>query len=142
MYIKFLLGTFFIDLDILLNMKESFEEIFNLNPRYSTTIAFILGLILIDSLTAYEQNVVGNWLILVGQTVLTNASCQNLIEGRSHGGIVNINSKEVKCLYNPIMYDINTIKEIIDKVYPDNEMDISVLKKAIKNLQDQIDKLK
>ena len=79
-------------------MRNSFNELFNTNPRYSTSIAFILGFLLIDDLTAYEQNELGNWIILVGQTILTNASAQNVIEGRIKGGIININSKVVKCL--------------------------------------------
>ena len=92
-------------------MRESYDDIFNTNPRYSTTIGFILGLVLVDSLTAPEQNMLGNWIILIGQTILTNAASQNIIESRISGGIININSKEVKCIYNPIIYDINKIRK-------------------------------
>ena len=99
-------------------MRESYDDIFNTNPRYSTTIGFILGLVLVDSLTAPEQNMLGNWIILIGQTILTNAASQNIIESRITGGIININSKEVKCLYNPVIYDIEKIRKIIKDVYP------------------------
>ena len=122
-------------------MKESFNDLFNTNPRYSTTIAFILGLVLVSDLTAFEQNMLGNWIILVGQTILTNASSQNLIEGRIKGGIININSREIKCIYDPIVYNIDTIKDIINKVYPDNAVDVHKLKSIIKNLQKEITKL-
>jgi hypothetical protein len=86
-------------------MKECFEELFNINPRYSTSVSFILGLILVDSLNTAEQNMIGNWLILLGQTILTNASAQNVIESRIQGTRYNINSKEVKNLSRRIPKD-------------------------------------
>lgn len=123
-------------------MRESYDDIFNTNPRYSTTIGFILGLVLVDSLTAPEQNMLGNWIILIGQTILTNAASQNIIESRITGGIININSKEVKCLYNPVIYDIEKIKKIIKEVYPSSNSEVDVLKKAIDELNKKLDELK
>ena len=123
-------------------MKKSFDDIFNTNPRYSTTVGFILGLVLVDNLTAPEQNMLGNWIILIGQTILTNAASQNIIESRISGGIININSKEVKCIYNPIIYDINKIRKIIKDVYPSSNRDIDILKKAIDELNKKLDELK
>lgn len=123
-------------------MNKSFHDLFNTNPRYSTSISFILGLLLVDSLTAPEQNMLGNWIILIGQTILTNAASQNIIESRINGGIININSKEVKCLYNPVIYDIEKIRKIIREVYPSSNSDIDVLKKAINELNKKLDELK
>ena len=123
-------------------MKQSYDDIFNTNPRYSTTVGFILGLVLVDSLSAPEQNMLGNWIILIGQTILTNAASQNIIESRINGGIININSKEVKCLYNPVIYDIEKIRKIIREVYPSSNSDIDVLKKAIGELNKKLDELK
>ncbi len=123
-------------------MKKSYDDIFNTNPRYSTTIGFILGLVLVDSLTAPEQNMLGNWIILIGQTILTNAASQNIIESRITGGIININSKEVKCLYNPVIYDIEKIRKIIKDIYPSSNSDIDVLKKAIDEINKKLDELK
>ena len=123
-------------------MKDSFNDLFNTNPKVSTTAGFILGMILIDGLTAFEQNMLGNWIILVGQTVLTNASSQNLIEGRIAGHIININSKETKCIYNPLIYDIEKIRKIISELYPDNDNALNAIKKSVDSLQEQINKLK
>ena len=123
-------------------MKKSFDDIFNTNPRYSTTVGFILGLVLVDNLTAPEQNMLGNWIILIGQTILTNAASQNIIESRISGGIININSKEVQCIYNPIIYDMNKIRKIIKDVYPSSNRDIDVLKRAIDELNKKLDELK
>lgn len=123
-------------------MKESFHDIFNTNPRYSTTVGFILGLLLVDDLTAPEQNMLGNWIILIGQTILTNASSQNIIESRIGGNIININSKEAKCIYNPPIYNIKKIRKIIKDLYPDSQADLDVLNKSICALQEEINKLK
>lgn len=123
-------------------MKESFHEIFNTNPRYSTSVGFILGLLLVDNLSAPEQNMLGNWIILIGQTILTNAASQNIIESRISGNIININSKESKCIYNPPVYNIEKIKKIIKELYPNSDNDIDILKKTINNLQEEINKLK
>ena len=123
-------------------MKQSYDDIFNTNPRYSTTVGFILGLVLVYSLTAPEQNMLGNWIILIGQTILTNAASQNIIESRITGGIININSKEVKCLYNPVIYDIEKIRKIIKEVYPSSNSEVDILKKAIDELNKKLDQLK
>ena len=123
-------------------MKECFEDLFNINPRYSTSVSFILGLILVDSLNTAEQNMIGNWLILLGQTILTNASAQNVIESRIQGTRYNINSKEVKSIYNPIVYDINKIKNIIKQVYPNSINDINVLYKSIEQIKQKLDQIK
>ena len=37
-----------------------------------TTLAFIIGLALIDNLTSTEQNAVGNWIMLIAQTLCNN----------------------------------------------------------------------
>lgn len=118
------------------------QDLFNINPKYSTTAAFILGLILTDNLSAPEQNMLGNWILLIGQTVLTNAGSQNLIETRIQSNNININSKEIKSIYNPIIYDINKIKEIINKLYPNNKKDLENLSKYLEAIKNKIDKIK
>ncbi len=123
-------------------MNKSFNDIFNVNPRLSTSISFILGLLLIDNLTTPEQNMLGNWIILIGQTIITNAASQNVIEARIKGGAISINSKEVKSIYNPPVYDINKIKKIVDKVYPNHKIEIDTLINAINELSDKVNKLK
>ena len=44
-------------------MKEKEEA------KTDTLLAFILGYILIDNLSSTEQNALGNWLMLVAQTL-------------------------------------------------------------------------
>ena len=114
-------------------MKKKLNSIFNINPKYSTIIAFILGLILIDDFTAAEQNAIGEWLILIGQTLLTNSGLQVVVENRVNNYNTNINSKELKSIYNPVMYDIEKTKELLKEIYPNNKNSIDILSKAINN---------
>ena len=122
-------------------MKDSFDDLFNINPTYSTSIAFILGLLLVSDLNTSEQGMLGNWIILLGQTILTNASAQNVIESRIQGNRYNINSKEVKSIYNPVYHDINKLKEIIKKFYPNNN-ELNSIKKYLDELNRKIDEIK
>lgn len=133
---------FFRHKNILFTMNQIFNDIFNLNPRYSTTIGFIVALLLIDNLNAAEQNLVGNWLEFVGQTILTNAASQTVIESRATGNLININSKEIKCVYNPPVYDIKKIKEIINQFYPNNKDEVDIIMKSLKELQKKVEELK
>ena len=123
-------------------MKKSLKDLFNVNPKYSTTLAFILGLILIDDLTYAEQNALGEWLILLGQTILTNSGFQLVIENRITNNNLNINSKKVKSIYNPGFYDINKTKDIVNKLYPTFKNDINDLSKMIDNLQEKVNNIK
>ena len=123
-------------------MKDSFDDLFNINPKYSTSIAFILGLILVNDLNVPEQNMLGNWIILLGQTILTNAGAQNIIESRINQNRYNINSREFKCIYNPIYYDINKVREIIKKVYPDNKQELQIIYNMLNELKEKLDKIK
>ncbi len=118
------------------------KNIFNINPKLSTTTAFLLGIILIDDLNSLEQNALGEWIILVGQTLLTNCGFQAVIENRIRGTNMNINSKEMKSIYNPGFYDINKTKELIKKLYPNFKNDFNSLEKMINDLSKKIDNIK
>ena len=123
-------------------MNKIFDEIFNINPKLTTSISFILGLLLVCDLDTAEQNMLGNFIYLIGQTILTNAASQHLIEARIHGKRMNLNSKEVKSLYNPARYNMETIKRIVNEIYPNKSEDIMILEKAIKDLENKINELK
>lgn len=126
-------------------MRKSYDEIFNTNPKITTSVAFLIGLILTSDLTTFEQSTLGNWIMLIGQTIATNAAAQATIEGRINGGIININSKEIKCAYNPPLYDIDKIRDIVSKFYGNNSNNddiLNIISNAINDLQNQINKLK
>ena len=46
----------------------------NIDPRGLSTIAFLIGLAITDDLNSTEQNAVGNFIMLIGQTICTNGS--------------------------------------------------------------------
>jgi len=91
------------------------DDLFTMNPKISTALFSIIGLILVDNLTANEQNVLGNWFMLIGQILETNANSQLYIESKIINNNININSKKFKKLYNPFFYDIKTAKKILQK---------------------------
>ena len=123
-------------------MKENFSKIFNTNPRYSTILAFILGLVLISDLNTNEQNMLGEWLMLVSQTVVTHANSQYLIEQRLKNNNININSKEIKSIYNPLIYNIDKLKSIIDILYPNEKINLNDLFSYLNEIKNKIDKIK
>lgn len=54
----------------------------NINPELFSTIGAITGFILESDFDANELNSIGNWIILVGQFMLTTAAQQQLINAR------------------------------------------------------------
>lgn len=68
----------------------------NLNPQVFSFLAVLVGAACVGDYDVNEQNSIGNWLILVGQFILTNAAQQQLIEGRLEHKNINTNSKEHK----------------------------------------------
>jgi hypothetical protein len=55
-------------------MRELYNLIFSLPPRSFTIVSIIFGFILIDDLDGYEQNALGDFILSVGQVLITNAS--------------------------------------------------------------------
>ena len=58
------------------------------SPRVFTLSAFIVGYILIDDLDSSMQNALGNWFMLLGQTLRTNASDHFVKEKRTQLGTI------------------------------------------------------
>ena len=54
----------------------------NVSPKIFSFSAVIVGYILIDDLTANEQNALGNWLMLVAQVLSTNAFYRAVMQER------------------------------------------------------------
>ena len=62
----------------------------NIPPKLFTLSAVALGYLLIDDLTANEQNALGNWLMLTAQVLCTNALYKQ-VEAERRNGPNNIN---------------------------------------------------
>lgn len=54
----------------------------NVPPKLFSASAVVVGYILIDDLTANEQNALGNWLMLVAQVLSTNAFYRAVMQER------------------------------------------------------------
>lgn len=54
----------------------------NIPPKLFSLSAVVVSYILIDDMTANEQNAVGNWLMLVAQVLSTNAFYRAVMQER------------------------------------------------------------
>ncbi len=68
----------------------------NVDPHVFTLIAVAVGYACVGDYNANEQNSIGNWIIMVGQYILTHAAQQQLIEARLENNNLNINTKKYK----------------------------------------------
>ena len=119
-------------------MVKYMDDLFTLNPKVSSAVCILIGYLLIDDLTANEQNVLGNWLMLISQLLITNAASQGLIERRVQGPIMNINSKEVKSCYNSVNYNIETLRNVLNEIYPEQMKTVfENLKKGLGSMEDK-----
>ena len=66
----------------------------NVSPKTFSFSADIVGYLLIDDLTANEQNALGNWLMLTAQVLCTNAFYKQVQQERSGNNMNNISSEQ------------------------------------------------
>lgn len=82
----------------------------NFEDKSLTTLAFIIGLTLIDNLSSTEQNAVGNWIMLIAQTLCTNGSYTFNKEWKSHlGADTGVNKDTLKKASDIINREINKL---------------------------------
>ena len=87
--------------------------VFNIEPNSFAASAFLIGLILSQKLSLEEQDSIGNWLQLVGLTMQTYASQQITIDA----------------------------SKIDNKDKSNDSSDIEKLKKTIKDIEEELDKI-
>lgn len=117
----------------------------NIPPKLFSGSAVAVGYLLIDDLTANEQNALGNWLMLVAQVLSTNAFYKQVMaerglyfgSPRSNNGQNNSQTNS----YNNWQYNNGNQT---DSNCDNNEKEVSVLmlEKMINVLQREIDDLK
>lgn len=88
----------------------------NVSPKAFSFSAVIVGYLLIDDLTANEQNALGNWLMLVAQVLSTNAYYKQV---QAERGIDQSSKKS-----------------------PTPEETIAIMQKMITAMQQEIDEIK
>lgn len=106
------------------------------NPRIYTLSSLIIGYLLIDDLTANEQNALGNWLMTIGQILEANAAVQQVIEERFKGNTYNINSEQFKNGGSPFMNN-----DPLFNFASINEETINEIKKTLRELIEKINNL-
>lgn len=88
----------------------------NISPKTFSASAIIVGYLLIDDLTANEQNALGNWLMLTAQVLCTNAYYKQVQQERN---IISEKSKEkqeidmLQQLLNALEKELNNLKSNI-----------------------------
>lgn len=121
------------------------HSLFTLNPKVSTALFTLIGFILIDELNTYEQNVLGNWLMLTSQVLTTNSASQELIEQYASNTGININESGFKNIYNPLFYDLDVLRDLIitmqpsdlQKVFLDLHKRLSKIEKIINEIYEE-----
>ncbi len=106
----------------------------NTNPHIFTLIAVAVGYACVGDYNANEQNSIGNWLIMVGQYVLTHAAQQQLIESRIEKSNININSKKAKT-GGSVYTDNNQ-----NKSNQNQRSEVDMLLDAIKKIENELKK--
>ena len=111
----------------------------NIDPKIQTLISTLVGMALIDDFNAREQLAIGNGLVLMGQTMITNGNFQLLIEQRMMGDAININSRQFKKGGSATKSKRN-YRNIYKHVEIDEQLDL--VKQAIEKISEEIDKIK
>lgn len=91
----------------------------NIPAKAFSFSAIVVGYLLIDDLTANEQNALGNWLMLTAQVLSTNAFYKQVQQERSGLNTNNLNNEKTSL-----------------------EQNIEMLKKMVNALNKEIENLK
>ena len=113
----------------------------NVPPKLFSLSAVAIGYLLIDDMTANEQNALGNWLMLVAQVLSTNAFYRAVMQER---GLEPTNSTESGknnsyTFSNSLNNNSNNRSSTNQNDY---EETLIMLKKMIKALEKEIRELK
>ena len=85
----------------------------NVSPKAFSFSAIIVGYLLIDDLTANEQNALGNWLMLTSQVLCTNAYYKQVQQERSTSN-KNVSNEDgiemLKKMVNALNEEIENLK--------------------------------
>lgn len=117
-------------------MRRDFILLPNVPPKLFSLSAIVVGYILIDDMTANEQNAVGNWLMLVAQVLSTNAFYKAVMKER---GLEPKGSTETG------RNNADTFSNFSGNNTSNNESDnetVVMLEKMVRAMQTEIDNIK
>ena len=99
----------------------------NIPPKLFSGSAVAIGYLLIDNLTANEQNALGNWLMLVAQVLSTNAFYKQVMSERGLDNNTNQNNNKQNLNNNEEVVSITMLEKMIKAL----EIEINNLKKEL-----------
>lgn len=119
----------------------------NIPPKLFSLSAVVVGYILIDDMTANEQNAVSNWLMLVAQVLATNAFYRAVMQER---GLEPIESTETgrnnaDTFANSAsgqMSEVDNNRNNTQNNESGNEETLAMLEKMVRAMQTEIDNIK
>ena len=117
-------------------MRRDFILLPNVPPKLFSLSAVVVGYILIDDMTANEQNAVGNWLMLVAQVLSTNAFYKAVMKERG---------LELKGSTETGRNNADTFSNFSGNNTSSNESDnetVVMLEKMVRAMQTEIDNIK
>lgn len=85
----------------------------NIPPKLFSFSAVTVGYLLIDDLTANEQNALGNWLMLVAQVLSTNAFYKQVMQERGLDKSNNISESDAIIMLEKM---INALKKEVEEL--------------------------
>ena len=83
-------------------------------PKAWSFSAIVVGYLLIDDLTANEQNALGNWLMLVAQILCTNAFYKQVMQERGLNNTKNDSEQTIvmmQKMMDALQKEIDEIKK-------------------------------
>lgn len=105
----------------------------NVPPKLFSLSAVVVGYILIDDMTANEQNAVGNWLMLVAQVLSTNAFYRAVMQ---ESGLEPKESTETG------RNNADTFSGSSSNSSPSDNETVVMLEKMVRAMQTEIDNIK
>lgn len=87
----------------------------NISPKVFTLSATAIGYLLLDELNQTEQNAIGNWLMLIGQILETNAAYQ------VHQTTNTNQSYDINSTINALKKTLNTIEKELQDIKKYNQ---------------------
>lgn len=115
----------------------------DLNPELFTVMGSILGAVISSNLPFNVQNALGNWISLLGQTILTYNAQQQYFES-GPGKCYNINRRNIEnsdCPYNDPQKS-NNESDTKDKTDRKKSKDEDNIEEKLKKLEKELETLK
>lgn len=118
----------------------------NIPPKLFSASAVVVGYILIDDMTANEQNAVGNWLMLVAQVLSTNAFYRSVMQERGLEPVGSTESGATETGRNNAYTFSGTYGQSAGNVNTNEASNkdetLAMLEKMVRAMQTEIDNIK